>query len=474
MTSANGGGGDRTEDWRSSSVWAEALHRQFGPVTSDRTVDVVVVGAGIAGLVTATVLSRSGADVLVVDRHEVGGVATRNTTAKVDALQGTRYQEILHSRGADVAAAYAAAQVDAVTGIRRLVADLDVDCACTEAPAFTYATDADGERHASAELEAAGNAGLPVRWVTETELPFPSLERSDSTTIALRPGPILPRPRRSARKGPRRRGHHRAHHRRNPRRLHRDHGRRSGRIVGSRRGRNPRPDQRPGPDREPLPARAALALAAQIAADVPTGLYLSSDRQVRSLPPDRRGDDRLLVVGGEGHPVGDAEAGPERWDALEASTTDHFGSAHVSHRWATRDLIASDNVPFIGRLAGPQRRWVATGFTKWGMTNSYVAARIISKGSSATRRRGPRRSTPPDSHSTVDPTFLTISATATRHLVVDRVAQHQNRDAPIKAASSDITTRWEPRTAHAMDPLRRRQLRRARARHRAAYSSTTT
>ena len=120
MTSANGGGGDRTEDWRSSSVWAEALHRQFGPVTSDRTVDVVVVGAGIAGLVTATVLSRSGADVLVVDRHEVGGVATRNTTAKVSALQGTRYQEILHSRGADVAAAYAAAQVDAVTGIRRL------------------------------------------------------------------------------------------------------------------------------------------------------------------------------------------------------------------------------------------------------------------------------------------------------------------------------------------------------------------
>ena len=60
---------------------------------------------------------------------------------------------------------------------------------------------------------------------------------------------------------------------------------------------------------------------------VPAGLYLSWDRQVRSLRPIVRGADRLLVVGGEGHPVGDAEAGPARWDALETWTTDHFGSA---------------------------------------------------------------------------------------------------------------------------------------------------
>ena len=362
MTSANGGGGDRTEDWRSSSVWAEALHRQFGPVTSDRTVDVVVVGAGIAGLVTATVLSRSGADVLVVDRHEVGGVATRNTTAKVSALQGTRYQEILHSRGADVAAAYAAAQVDAVTGIRRLVADLDVDCACTEAPAFTYATDADGERRARAELEAAGNAGLPVRWVTETELPFPVLgavrldeqshfdparfclglagalgkdhvaegttvrtidETRDGCTVTMDGGAVVS----------------------------------SGHVVVATQG----PINDPALIANRCRPVQSYALAAQIAADVPTGLYLSSDRQVRSLRPIVRGDDRLLVVGGEGHPVGDAEAGPERWDALEAWTTDHFGGAHVSHRWATHDLIASDDVPSIGRLRpGAQRRWVAT------------------------------------------------------------------------------------------------------------------
>src|SRR3954451_14819813 len=99
--------------WRDSSLWARASSGAFTALTEDRSVDVVVVGAGIAGLLTATLLHRSGADVLVVDRDDVGGVATRNTTAKVTALQGTRYHDITAARDADAAASYASAQLDA-------------------------------------------------------------------------------------------------------------------------------------------------------------------------------------------------------------------------------------------------------------------------------------------------------------------------------------------------------------------------
>ena len=60
---------------------AEAWQR----AQTGRKKNVIVMGAGIAGLLTATLLHRSGATVLVVDRNDVGGVATRNTTAKVTA-----------------------------------------------------------------------------------------------------------------------------------------------------------------------------------------------------------------------------------------------------------------------------------------------------------------------------------------------------------------------------------------------------
>src|SRR3954464_11451481 len=100
-----------------------------------------------------------GASVLVADPHTVGGVATRNTTAKISALQGTTYDEIVRHRGTDVAAAYAAAQLDAAPGIRTRSANEGVECRLVEAPAFPYATEPDAAEVAHREHERARAAG---------------------------------------------------------------------------------------------------------------------------------------------------------------------------------------------------------------------------------------------------------------------------------------------------------------------------
>jgi hypothetical protein len=126
--------------------------------------------------------------------------------------------------------------------------------------------------------------------------------------------------------------------------------------------------------------------------------------------------------------MGDDAAAPDRWATLAAWTEEHFGTAEVTHRWATHDLIPTDRVPFIGNLGlRAQRRWVATGFAKWGMTNGYVAANIISQ-----RIGGGSVAWAPtfDSTrvaSTLTRELLSIGFTATRALVVDRVTR---RDAP--------------------------------------------
>ena len=82
----------------SSSLWAQELRPSYPPLNDNGAADVVVIGAGIAGLLTAARLQQSGHDVVVVDRDVVGGVATRNTTAKVTALQGTTLQKIATAR----------------------------------------------------------------------------------------------------------------------------------------------------------------------------------------------------------------------------------------------------------------------------------------------------------------------------------------------------------------------------------------
>jgi glycine/D-amino acid oxidase-like deaminating enzyme len=417
------------ESWRDASLWARQASGSFGSLTEDRSVDVVVVGAGIAGLLTATLLHESGAAVIVVDRHDVGGIATRNTTAKVTALQGTRYHDITSARDADAAAEYAAAQLDAVAGLRQLIHARGIECAMTDAPAYTYATLPDTGERVATEFDAARAAGLPVEWTTDTGLPFPvtGAVRLDQQ-FHIDPGALCVQL--AAALGPTRVFTESA-----VKDVDEDE---HGCTVTFEQGRTVSAShvviatQGPVVDPALLANRCtpmqSYALAARLQRAVPTGMYLSCDPDPRSLRPAVVDGDLFAIVGGAGHHMGDDAAAPERWEVLAAWTEEHFGTSVVTHRWATHDLTTSDHVPFIGNL-GPRarRRWVASGFAKWGMTNGYVAARIISEriGGSSVAWAATFDSTRVASTLTRD--LLSIGVTSTRALVVDRITR---RNAP--------------------------------------------
>jgi choline dehydrogenase-like flavoprotein len=72
--------------------WEEASER-------DLLADIVVVGAGIAGLTTAYLLAKSGRNVLVLERGKVGGGMTGRTTAHLSNALDDRYCELIKSKG---------------------------------------------------------------------------------------------------------------------------------------------------------------------------------------------------------------------------------------------------------------------------------------------------------------------------------------------------------------------------------------
>ncbi len=408
-----------------SSLWSQQLGPKYSPLTDSRAADVVVIGAGIAGLLTATLLHESGHDVLVIDRDVVGGVATRNTTAKVSALQGTTLSSITQARGAEAAALYAAAQLDAVDGLRRLIDTQSIDCAMTAATAVTFALEQPAEPRVTTEHNAALAAGLPVTWMAGLDVGFDtagavSLENqfhinpsSLCTALAAGLGP----------------GHVYEHT--TVRSVHET---KDGCTVTTEHGQEIRAEhvviatQSPIVDPMLLANRCipkqSYALAVRTKGDMPDAMYLSADDFTISLRPATVDGERFLIVGGNGHHVGDT-ATQDRWTALEQWAMTHIGPIEVVHRWATHDLVATDHVPFIGRSSpSARRRWVATAFGKWGMTNGYVAARLICD--AINEKDAAPWATTFDStriRSTVNSEFMHAGVTAVQHLIGDRLVR---------------------------------------------------
>jgi Rieske Fe-S protein len=112
---------------------------------------------------------------------------------------------------------------------------------------------------------------------------------------------------------------------------------------------------------------------------------LASGEPVRCMPinvatPTRslRDFHDRLIIGGEGHSPGAAQARPERFERLADFAREHWDVAEVTHRWSAQDPVPYDNLPMVGPYRpGSHNLWVSTGFLKWGFSSATFAATIL-------------------------------------------------------------------------------------------------
>jgi glycine/D-amino acid oxidase-like deaminating enzyme/nitrite reductase/ring-hydroxylating ferredoxin subunit len=122
------------------------------------------------------------------------------------------------------------------------------------------------------------------------------------------------------------------------------------------------------------PERSYL-IAARVNGDRPSGMYISIDEPVRSV---RSTADGWLLVGGEGHKVGQLDDTTTAYDKLERWARERFDVTSIGYRWSAQDYRTSDGLPYIGRLTPKSDRlFMATGYSKWGITNGTAAAMIL-------------------------------------------------------------------------------------------------
>ena len=342
------------------SVWSDFELPAFPPLKGDTKTDVLIIGGGMAGLLTAYFLRQAGIRCIVAEAARIGSGTTQGTTAKVTVQHGLIYRKMVERFGAETAGLYLEANERAVYTFREMCRE--AECGWEDQDAFLYSPTDRGSLEA--ELEILQSLHHPAEYADNLPLPFPTIGAvrfpnqgqfhplkflntltkdlliyentpvreirenfavtdrglifADSFIVATH-FPFLNK-----------------------------HGSYFMKLYQSR----------------------SYVLALENIPIFP-GMYRDAAETGLSF----RHDGDTLLLGGGGHRTGKQGGG---WKELEEKAQEFYPGAVIRRRWAAQDCMSLDGIPYIGQYSkNTPNVFVAAGFNKWGMTSSMVSAKIL-------------------------------------------------------------------------------------------------
>lgn len=348
------------------SVWSESCKfRKREALNKDIKTDVLVIGAGIAGVLTAYMLKQNGREVVVIDAAEIASGNTKNTTAKITSQHDLIYSKLIAEFGEEKARQYANANELAIKKYKEIIEDKRIECDFEEKPAYVYSlNEIDVLKE---EVEAAKNLGIDAEFVDEANLPFKiNGALKFNNQAQFNPLKFL--------KGI----SNELIIYENTRALEI----KENLVVTS--GGNITANNivvathypimnAPGYYFMKMHQERSYVLALENTSEI-DGMYIDLNKEGYSF----RTYNNLLLLGGISHRTGENEEGGS-YDELRKVAKKLYPKAKEKYYWSAQDCMTIDGIPYIGRYSSETPNiYVATGFNKWGMTSSMVSAMIIS------------------------------------------------------------------------------------------------
>jgi glycine/D-amino acid oxidase-like deaminating enzyme/nitrite reductase/ring-hydroxylating ferredoxin subunit len=362
---------DTTSYWRAS----QSMPR-FPKLSGNRSFDIVVVGAGIAGVTAAYLLKREGARVALIDRGRAAEVDTAHTSGHLTCVLDTPISELAKKFGDDHARAAWDAGLAAIATIDQIVRQEKIDCSFEWVPGYIHspvtrdATD-DDRKMLSRECATATRLGFDAQIV-------------DAVPLMNRPGIEI---------GGQARFHPRQYLRTLIERIHCD-----GCAVFENTGADEVTDD---PitivtdggtltcrdvvitTHNPIMGLAGVASATVLQTglslytsyvvggrapkgSVPDALFWDTDDPYKYLRIDPHPSYDYVIYGGEDHKTGQADDERQCADRMARALQALVPDIQIEHHWSGQVIETHDGLPLIGYTKPHQ--FIATGFSGNGLT----------------------------------------------------------------------------------------------------------
>lgn len=367
-----------------NSYWLSSVNnfKVKNKIDNNYMIDVCIVGAGITGLSTAYYLSKNGLKVIVIDKDDIGEKASGHTTAKITFQHGLIYDYLINSFGLEFASKYYQSNKEAIDNITKIVQYENIDCDFECKNNYVYTTNQNELIKIHNEVKALNTIGN-AQFVTDCGLSFKICGAVETKNQAqFHPIKYMLGLTKSIKKY-------------------------NGLIFTNSLVKNIQKYDNgyicytdeymikskylvmashypfinfPGLYFSKMYQSTSYAISIETSKKLPDGMYINANEPILSFRTAKYNNKELLIIGGGGHKTGFSPDSNSNYGYkfLEEKSKQLYPDSKILYKWNTRDCITLDKIPYIGEFSiFMPNMYIATGFNKWGMTTSNVAANII-------------------------------------------------------------------------------------------------
>lgn len=368
-----------------SSIWIDSVPKIISnsqSLSSDFSCDVTIIGGGITGLSCAYYLSKQGLKTIILEKDTLMSKTSGHTTAKITAQHNLFYKYLIDNFDIETAKKYLNVNLNAIKNIKKIIDSEKISCDFEYQSSYVFTKSNSYIQDIKDEISAMKLLDFDAKFVSKIPLPinnvlcaieFPEQAQFHPRKYAIglcnsilnNKGLIFENTKVTDIQKIKDTYSIKANNN----------------IITSKyvilATRYPFINA-PGFYFLKMYQAISYCAAYEISNNTFSGIYINAENPTISARIVKENNKNILLLSGCNHKVGKPSGVSDPYSTLTTFAHSIDSKAKLISKWVTEDSVSIDKIPYIGQFSTFMPNvYIATGFKKWGMTFSNIAANII-------------------------------------------------------------------------------------------------